>query len=187
MARICIKEAYFYILISLFCLMVFSNYEILREKGKTEKKENFTISQTQTDCIKQSIETCLNKAIQGPQVSSTNQQFLTKITNPLAPPENVYSGYYDAYTQYQQLGYLTNATGQYPVFGRRRYPNRSDKMEYYTINNNNRNDIKIPFKNKNYNELMDGDSIDIPEIGGVSTYKQYDIQGFRYNPNPFAY
>lgn len=115
-------------------------------------------------------------------------KFLNKIYNPLAPPENVYPGGnfnsrgYDGYQQYQMLGYLSGSQGQFPVFGRYKYPGKTDKLEYYTINDS-RGRIKIPFKTKNYNELYDGDSITINELGGDYTFTKYDDEGLRYNPN----
>jgi hypothetical protein len=115
-------------------------------------------------------------------------KFLNKIYNPLAPPENVYPGGnlnsrgYDGYQQYQMLGYLSGSQGQFPVFGRYKYPGKTDKLEYYTINDS-RGRIKIPFKTKNYNELYDGDSITINELGGDYTFTKYEDEGLRYNPN----
>lgn len=117
-------------------------------------------------------------------------KFLNKIYNPLAPPENVYPGGnlnsrgYDGYQQYQMLGFLSGAQGQFPVFGRYKYPGKTDKLEYYTINDS-RGRIKIPFKTKNYNELYDGDSITINELGGDYTFTKYEDEGLRYNPNLF--
>ena len=124
-------------------------------------------------------------------VSNTNasiqSKFLEKIYNPLAPPENIYpngnfnSRGYDGYQQFQMLGYLSGSQGQFPVFGRYKYPGKTDKMEYYTINDS-RGRIKIPFKTTNYNELYDGDTIVIPELGGEFTFKKYNDEGLRYNP-----
>lgn len=52
----------------------------------------------------------------------------------------------------------------------------------YVINND-RSRIKIPFKTKNNNELYDGDTIDIPELGNGFVFKKYENEGIRYNPN----
>lgn len=122
--------------------------------------------------------------------SVIQQKFLNKIYNPLASPENIYSGGrrgnfgYDSYQQYQMVGYLSGNGEQYPVFARDRFPGRSDKQEYYTINDS-RNRIKIPFKTKNWNELFDGDTIDIPEIGNGLIFKKYDTNQLRYDPDRF--
>lgn len=115
-------------------------------------------------------------------------KFLSKIYNPLTPPENVYPGGnfnsrgYDGYQQYQMLGYLSGLQGQFPVFGRYKYPGKTDKFEYYTINDS-RGRIKIPFKTINYNELYDGESINIDDLGGSYKFKKYEDEGMRYNPN----
>lgn len=124
----------------------------------------------------------------GDETSHISRRFLDKIYNPLAPPENVYPGGnfnsrgYDGYQQFQMIGYLNGTQGQFPVFGRYKYPGKTDKMEYYTINEG-RGRIKIPFKTKNYNELYDGDSIELSELGGEYQFRKYEDEGLRYNPN----
>jgi hypothetical protein len=127
-------------------------------------------------------------------ISESNQdiksRFLDKLYNPLSPPENIiesgtfYTPRYDAYINYQNIGYLTGNGTQYSVFGRWMYPNKSDKWQYYLINNT-RSRLKIPFKTKNNNELYDGDTIDIPELGNGFIFKKYENEGMRYNPNVF--
>lgn len=127
-----------------------------------------------------------------PNVQNTfiQNKFLDKIYNPLAPPENIYPGgnflskgpAYDGYQKYQMLGYLTGEKGQFPVFGRYKYPGKTDKLEYYTIDDS-RGRIKIPFKTTNYNELYDGDSVNINELGSSYIFKKYQDEGLRYNPN----
>jgi hypothetical protein len=141
-----------------------------------------TKMQTQnTDRLKQNISL---------QNISLQNKFLDKLYNPLSPPENIIESgtfntpRYDAYTTYQNLGYLTGNGTQYNVFGRWMYPNKSDRWQYYVINNE-RSRIKIPFKTKNNNELYDGDTIDIPELGNGFVFKKYENEGFRYNPNIF--
>lgn len=120
--------------------------------------------------------------------TNIQQKFLNKIYNPLAPPENVYGGGrfnqrgYDSYQQFQMIGYLSKNGQQYPVFARDKYPGRSDKQEYYTINDS-RNRVKIPFKTQNWNELFSGDIIDIPEIGNSLVFTKYETNNLRYDPN----
>lgn len=121
--------------------------------------------------------------------SSIQNKFLEKIYNPLAPPENIYPGgnfmsrgpAYDGYQKFQMLGYLTGQKGQFPVFGRYKYPGKTDKLEYYTIDDS-RGRIKIPFKTTNYNELYDGDSVNINEFGGSYIFKKYQNEELRYDP-----
>lgn len=120
--------------------------------------------------------------------NNIQQKFLNKIYNPLAPPENVYGGGrlnrrgYDSYQQFQMIGYLSGNGQQYPVFARDKYPGRSDKQEYYTINDS-RNRVKIPFKTKNWDELFSGDTVDIPEIGTGLIFTKYETNNLRYDPN----
>jgi hypothetical protein len=115
--------------------------------------------------------------------------FLDKIFNPLSgtSPMNPQGSFstppYDAYRQFQMLGYISGPNGRYPVMGRYKFNGKSDKFEYYSIDNE-RGRIKIPFKNKNDNELYDGDSINITELGGEFTFKKYEDQdGNRYSPD----
>lgn len=118
----------------------------------------------------------------------TRQRFLNKIVDPLAPPENVYFGGslnspgYDSYTKYQMIGYLSGDGVQYPVFSRDKYAGRSDKQEYYLINEG-RNRIKIPFATVNYNELYNGDSVMVPQVSSEQLiFQKYENEDFRYNP-----
>lgn len=120
--------------------------------------------------------------------SPTEKRFIDGSNNPLNGPEISYHGGsftepgYDAYQNYQKLGYISNETGQYPVYGRQKYPGKSDKLEYYTINEG-RNQVKIPFKTTNYNELYDKDIVTVNEFGGDLTFTKYETAGLRYNPN----
>lgn len=151
------------------------------------------ITQLQTDLYttslrEQQCEKSLNSLKQNSNNTSVQDTFLNKIYNPLSPPEYVYPGGtlytrgYDAYKNYQMIGYLSNSSGQYPLFGRYRNPGRSDKWEYYTINES-RNRIKIPIKTTNYNELYDGDTIDVPEISTGLVFNKYNNEEFRYSPD----
>jgi hypothetical protein len=122
--------------------------------------------------------------------SPVQQRFIDKMNNPLIGPEIEYHGGsfstppFDAYQNYQKLGFISNATGQFPIYGRQKYQGRSDRMEYFTINEG-RNSVKIPIKTTNYTELYDKDPINIPELGGDSVFTKYENEGMRYNPNIF--
>lgn len=117
-------------------------------------------------------------------IGNIQNRLLNKIYNPLSSPSNIYRDKYDSYNTYQRIGYLSNLkSGQFPVFAREKYPNKSDRLEYYTINEG-RNSVKIPFKTKNDNELFDGDKITISELSDEPfTFKKYETEGLRYNPN----
>lgn len=120
--------------------------------------------------------------------AGTQDRFLDKIYNPLSSPEQThpsgsfYDKGYDGYMENQMLGFITNATGQYPIMGRYHSPGKTDKYDYFTINEG-RNKIKIPVKTKNYNELYDGDQVTVPEFSNLPfTFKKYENEGSRYNP-----
>jgi hypothetical protein len=121
-------------------------------------------------------------------IGDIRSRLLNKIYDPLSgtSPENPQGtfnnpGGFDANTQYQQLGYITGPNGRYPVMGRYRN-GRTDRFQYYIIDNE-RGRIKINFRTKNDNELYDGDSVNIDELGGEFKFKKYeDIDGNRYIP-----
>jgi hypothetical protein len=98
-----------------------------------------------------------------------------------AGPERVYNSP-NSNNSYSVLGYVYKDNDRYPLYGRYKYPGRSDRYEYYIIDES-RNRLKIPFKTTNDNELYDGDSIDIPTLGNDYGVKIYDYTDFRYNPN----
>ena len=66
------------------------------------------------------------------------------------------------------------------IFGRQK-AYRSSQYEYY-ISDNETQGIKYPIKYKNYNEIFDQDTINIPEIGGDSIATIYDLPEIRYTP-----
>lgn len=98
--------------------------------------------------------------------------------NSLDAPERNYS----SNSSYQMIGFLSSNTDRFPLFGRTKYPRRSDKWEYYTMDET-RNRIKIIIKTKGDNELYDGDSISIPELNGQFTVKLYEYSNVCYNPD----
>jgi hypothetical protein len=131
----------------------------------------------------------INPRFVGPDRRQIDSRFLDKVFNPLYPPENVipqggfYNKGYNANQQYQQLGFITNDQGQFPVYGRYKDPGRSDRYEYYTINEG-RNSIKIPFSVKGNAELYSDDPVKVPELPGQDfTFRKYENEGMRYQPN----
>lgn len=122
--------------------------------------------------------------------AGTQDRFLRKIYDPLSSPQqfnpqgDFYNPRFNGNIQNQVMGYITDGNGnQYPLYGRN-HDNRSDRFEYYT-NDGSRNKIKIPVKTKNYNELYDNDQIAVPELGGNFTFKKYEQDGFKYDPDRF--
>lgn len=91
-------------------------------------------------------------------------------------PVRDYSGSDD----YQQIGFIYNNIGRFPLFGRRKYRGRSDKWEYYLIDDS-RNYLRIEVKSTNFNELYNGDTITVPQLGADTfNIEIYDYNGFRY-------
>lgn len=110
---------------------------------------------------------------------------LEKIYNPLLPPERRYEGISGRNTHgYQMIGYIYRTEGddRYPLFGKYKYPGRTEKWEYYVMDES-RNKLKIPFKSVNDNEISEGDTVNVPSLGNGFTAKIYEYEQLRYNPN----
>lgn len=105
-------------------------------------------------------------------------------TDKLIPPERIYVSpkAFSVPQQFQNVGFVHGNDLRYPLYGRYREPGRSDRWEYYIVDEG-RNRLKIPFKTKNWTELYDNDMVIIPTIGEMKV-SLYDFQTFRYNPNP---
>jgi hypothetical protein len=108
-----------------------------------------------------------------------------RIIDPLEGPERTYAGgriNIPAYDDYQQIGFLHNNNERYPLYGRPKYSGRTDKYEYYIIDES-RNKLKIPIKTTNYNEIYDGDDVKVDILNNMFNAKIYDYDSIRYNPN----
>lgn len=93
-------------------------------------------------------------------------------------PERKYISMNDT-TLYHELGYIQGTVHLHirmKLYGRRKYP-RSDKFEYYIVDNNN---IKISVRSKNDKELYENDIIQITGFTEPFTVHLYDVQGPRY-------
>jgi hypothetical protein len=115
---------------------------------------------------------------------SNEKTLLNRIYNPLVGPTRLYPGgrlNTSRVSSYQMMGFLYNGNERFPLFGRQKWPGKSDKWEYYAIDET-RNRLKLPFTSKNDNELYDGDIISIPGVGNDYTVKIYEYDQFRYNP-----
>jgi hypothetical protein len=196
--QICFPQNTFNIYLFLLFITIFfvSYYIICLIKNKNSENNNLDLiqliqQQQDTQQLQLQLQQQNNNNNNNNNNNIAEKIFLNKIYNPLSgtSPLNPQGSFstpspsYDGYRQFQMLGYLTGSDGRYPVMGRYRDAGRSDRFEYYTIDNE-RGRIKIPFKNKNYKELYDGDSINIDELGGEFTFKKYEDQdGNRYDPN----
>ena len=102
-----------------------------------------------------------------------NNQF----SNPLLEPNRIYNN-----SDYNQLiGYIFSSTKRYPLIGRHKYPGRTDRWEYYVIDESE-NKLRIPLTVKGDTELFSGDSINVPELAQIFTVKLYEYETYRYNP-----
>jgi predicted PurR-regulated permease PerM len=88
----------------------------------------------------------------------------------------------EAFDTFKQLGFLFNDNDRFPLYGRQMYPGRSDRFEYFIIDES-RNKLRIPFKSKNNEELLSGNTIYIQVLNDTFNIEIYDYDNFRYNPN----
>jgi len=157
----------------------------LRQRLVELQEKLYSIELSEQRCRKELYDS--QQLLNQSQVSSQQNILLNKIYNPLVNPERLYPGgrlNAPAVNNFQMIGFVhTNTNNErYPLFGRYKFPGKSDKWEYYLIDES-RNRLKIPFKSKNDNEIYDGDTIDIPSVGNGYTVKIYEYDQFRYNPD----
>ena len=203
----CFKKSEFSLYLFLItCIFVYLLY-ILYYKHKEqkneeqhEKKDSLSIPLLNEINLKMQklqdelLQTKINKNYQQQQQQQQqryqqNQQqqqvLLDRIYNPLVSPERTYPGgrlYSKQYDDYQQIGFIFNNQERFPLYGRPKYPGKSDKFEYYIIDET-RNHLKIPFASKNDNEIYDGDDIFVDVFNNSFTVKIYNYDNLRYNPN----
>lgn len=126
--------------------------------------------------------------IQQPQQPNINAQVaLNRVYNPLMPPERTYpEGRLNTpgTSDFQQIGFIYNNNERLPLYGRPKYRGKSDKYEYYLIDET-RNRLKIPYKSKNDNEIYDGDNIHVDILNNDYNVKLYDYDQFKYDSNVF--
>jgi hypothetical protein len=166
-----------------------SNTELLN-KVKDLQDQLYKLQKAEQMCQSDLYETKqqLIKQNQQPQHIPIRQRdrFIKRIADPLEGPERTYSGgriNIPAYDDYQQIGFLYNNNERYPLYGRPKYPGRTDKYEYYIIDES-RNRLKIPIKTRNYDEIYDGDDVPIDILNNTYKAKTYEYETMRYNPNP---
>ncbi len=157
-----------------------SQQELLT-KVKQLQDQLYTYQLAEQQCQLELVKTKTELAKQSPTISTNTS--LQKIYNPIVSPERVYQGPNSVSSSYQMIGYIHNTTDRFPLFGRYKYPGRSDRWEYYIIDET-RNKLKIPFKTTNDTEITDGDDVNIPSLGQF-TATIYEYEQFRYNPNVF--
>lgn len=186
-------EMYVFLLVCIVLFLIYINIQHPICLAKTSVQTNYDSDLFQTILqLKDQINN-LKQSKEQPEKEQPKEdrenRFLNRIYNPLSGPNVDYpsgsfsSPSYDGFRNFQMIGYLSNLSGQFPVMGRYRDSHRTDKWQFYTINND-RGRIKIPFKTKNDNELYDNDTVTIQELGGEFSFKKYEnIDGNRYNPD----
>ena len=107
-------------------------------------------------------------------LAKCNSRIETRITGNGPPVRD-----YNSSNNYQVIGIIYNDTERYPLHGRRQYPGRSDKWEYY-ITDDSRNHIRMEIKSTNNNELYTGDSVFVDILGKTYTVEIYPYNNFRY-------
>jgi len=103
-----------------------------------------------------------------------------RMYNPLEYPSRIYKG--TNTRNNEMLGYVYKGDARYPLFGRYKYPGRTEKWDYYIVDEN-RNRLKIPFKSVNDNELTSQDTVNIPTLGDDFHVTIYDYDDFKYDPD----
>lgn len=145
--------------------------EALNRSTKSEQQCQADLQDTKTICSMRN--------------NANTRNNVSNLMNPLTPPERLYPGgrlNYASNDDFQMIGFIHSNESRFPLFGRYKIPGRTEKWEYYTIDES-RNRLKIPFKSPNENELMDGDTVFIDILKNSFEVKLYEYQNFRYNPN----
>ena len=177
MDKLCFeRETFNMYLFILFLLIVYFIYFLhsyyfnnsLSQKNKWHEEKEEMIEKIKKEMVER-----MKEIKQGKSEDIIQNKFLDKIYNPMSGTSSTYSGNYDSYNIYQNVGFISNNLDQFPIYGRYHEKNRSDRWEYYTINES-RNKIKIPIKTKNRTELYNNDNVNIPEFGGDLTFTIYE-------------
>lgn len=180
MDKVCFSSTNFSFITIFICLLIgFLVYQIYNMSEQFIKR--FIESKQEKIIITQAPSND-NKTIKNP----IRNQIVDNIYNPLTPPNRLYPGgrlnNKNMFDNYQMIGFIaptSNPSLRYLLFGRYKYSGRSDRWEYYVIDES-RNRVKIPIKVKNYNELYDGDKQYISELGDEFTITLYKFNEFDY-------
>lgn len=204
--KICISKRKFNVYTLIIVLFVLVLIYIFKDKLENMANTNLNSVLTKNQLLKKlnilqdDLHTTQVKHQQCERDLSTSKNYISKLSNMLTETSSVAIGSHDLvppvrlypqgrfgipkYDDYQQIGYVYKDDVRFPLYGRYRYPGRSDRWEYYIIDET-RNRLKIPFDINNYQEIFDDDSINIPTLGDHFRVKLYDYLQFRYNPNIF--
>lgn len=179
---VCLLLYFFYILY--ICRQEsLTNVDLTEGISQKELKNRVAILQDQLYASRVEEQKCRSELAK--EKDDTRDVRLNRIYNPLIGPARLYPGgrlNTRGVNDYQIIGFLYNESERYPLFGRPKYYGKSDKWEYYAIDET-RNRLKLPFSSRNDNELYDGDVVSIPGAGNNYTVKLYEYDQFRYNPD----
>jgi hypothetical protein len=171
-------------LVVLACFFAYMIYFRSQSLNNMDMDSNMSILENSLYTARAAEQQCRQELAQNKRSDSINDILLNKISNPLVGPSRLYPGgrfNMPAVRDYQMIGFLYNGSTRYPLFGRQKYSGKSDKWEYYAIDES-RNRLKLPFASRNDNELNDGDVISIPGVGDNYNVKIYEYDQFRYDP-----
>lgn len=200
---ICFRRGDFQLYSFLLAIVVFYLFYILYKSVniKDISKEQYIQKEYK---LLEMIDNLQKKLLQCSNVNEKSQQrqslemtqvdtHLNRVYNPLYGPERTYPNgklqplrpiVRNTSNDYQQIGFVFNNDDRLPLFARPKYPGKTDKYEYYLIDQT-RNRLKIPFKSKNDNELYDGDNIHIDVLNNDYTVKIYEYDNLKYDPDRF--
>lgn len=184
---VCFHPMYIYIFIVLFCVIIYSFFEQKRKLELTYLKSQLTSEQNKLlqNEIKEK-DTVFEKEKQN-FMQKHIEPVIRQISSGMSPTRLYPGGRLDLpkYEEYQLMGFLYNELNRFPLYGRPKYKGKSDKYEYYVVDES-RNKLRIPFKTRNDNELFDNDEIIVPELtGSPLKTKLYEFETIRYDPTVF--
>lgn len=116
-------------------------------------------------------------------VQSVVNQRVSRVVQSDGPVRTYTNPYKEMYATYSQVGYITAQDYQnerYPLYGKHKFPGRSDKWLYYIVDEG-RARIKVEVKRRNDEELSSGDVIQV--FGKSFDVEIYPYDTVEYNPN----
>lgn len=179
----------FVICIVIICGLTFTVYNEFYKDGSTEDMTNINLNQGLSNAelferIRKS-DSELNRCKIDFEYCKSDLAKKCAKTNRQKNENEIYSGSspsrdYNMIDQYQQVGILYNDTIRAPLYGRQKYMGRSDRWEYYTIDDS-RNSLRISVKSVNFKELYNGDTVTIPILSpNPLSVELYEYDNFRY-------
>ena len=172
--KVCIEQRYLYFALTIV-LLLFFYYKSLEIKA-IEKFSTITLHETlnksqlldKIKVLSEKLHSCqLSESQCNEQVKTLKKyQYVNTEGTGVQLPSRVYKS-----DTFQQIGYVTRNSIRYPLYGRWKFPNNSNKWEYFIVDDS-RNRLQIPFKSINDNEIYDRDTIQIDnEMYTVTLYE----------------